>query len=69
MTRQVKVKDLLIGGSSPVSVQSMTSLPIDNVEGTVAQIEALQRRGAHLVRLALLTVDSAGYLEQILSRV
>ena len=68
-TSQVNAGGLLIGGAAPVSVQSMTSRPIDDVEGTVAQIEALSLRGASLVRLALLTVDSVEHLKKILPRV
>lgn len=67
-TRAVKIKNLVIGGGAPVSVQSMTNIPIDNVSGTVAQIHALADKGASLVRLALLTVDSVQYLKEILKR-
>jgi (E)-4-hydroxy-3-methylbut-2-enyl-diphosphate synthase len=67
-TRSVAVKNLIIGGGSPVSVQSMTSLPIENVEGTVDQINRLAEKGAALVRCALLTVDAAAYLKEIIRR-
>ena len=69
ITSQINAGGLLIVGSAPVSVQSMTNRPIDDVEGTVAQIEALALRGASLVRLALLTVDSVEHLRKILPRV
>lgn len=68
-TSQINAGGLLIGGAAPVSVQSMTSKPIDDIEGTVAQINALASRGASLVRLALLTVDSVDSLRKILPRV
>jgi (E)-4-hydroxy-3-methylbut-2-enyl-diphosphate synthase len=58
----------MIGGGAPVSVQSMTNIPIENIDGTVAQINALADKGAGLVRLALLTVDSVPYLKEILKR-
>jgi (E)-4-hydroxy-3-methylbut-2-enyl-diphosphate synthase len=67
-TRAVSVKDIVIGGGAPVSVQSMTNVPIDNVAGTVSQINALAEKGASLVRLALLTVDSVQYLKEILKQ-
>jgi (E)-4-hydroxy-3-methylbut-2-enyl-diphosphate synthase len=66
---QVKAGNLLIGGGAPVSVQSMTSLPIDNIEGTISQINALASRGASLVRLALLTVESVESLKKIIPRI
>ena len=34
-TRQVRAGSLLIGGGAPVSIQSMTNVPIEDVEGTM----------------------------------
>lgn len=53
-TREIKAGGLIIGGSSPISVQSMTSIPIDNIKGTIEQITALENAGADIVRLAVL---------------
>ncbi len=53
-TREIKAGSLTIGGDSPVSVQSMTSIPIDNIEETIGQITALESAGADIVRLAVL---------------
>lgn len=64
-TRIVAIRDLRIGGDYPVSIQSMTNLPIEDVEGTVSQIERLNSEGADLVRLAVRDEDSIDYLKKV----
>jgi 1-hydroxy-2-methyl-2-(E)-butenyl 4-diphosphate synthase len=56
---------LPIGGDAPVSVQSMTNIPVSQVQETITQIIRLQQEGAQLVRLALRTEDDARYIQQI----
>lgn len=53
-TKQIKAGTLIIGGNAPISVQSMTNLPIDDTQGTIRQIKALENAGADIVRLAVL---------------
>ena len=65
-TRQVRAGSLLIGGGAPVSIQSMTNVPIEDVEGTISQIRALREAGADLVRLAVRKEESAEYLAKII---
>lgn len=55
-TRSVYVGDLTIGGGAPISVQSMCATHTRDIDATLAQIEALQKKGADLVRVA---VDNA----------
>lgn len=64
-TRPVKVRNLIIGGDAPVSIQSMTNIPLENVRGTIEQIERLAREGADLVRLAVVNEDALQYLRQV----
>ncbi len=52
-TRQVDVGGIGIGGDAPVAIQSMTSTYTYDVDATVAQIRALARAGADLVRVAV----------------
>jgi len=52
-TRKVKVGNLSIGGDSPIIVQSMTNIPVEDVERNLAQIENLKRNGAEIVRIAI----------------
>ncbi len=59
------MRDLAIGGGAPVSIQSMTSLPIEDVRGTIGQILRLQEAGADLVRLAVRNEESIKFLKEI----
>ena len=52
----VTVGQVVVGGSAPIVVQSMTNTDTANVEATVAQVIALARAGSELVRI---TVDRA----------
>ncbi|PLX52379.1 MAG: 4-hydroxy-3-methylbut-2-en-1-yl diphosphate synthase, partial [Desulfobacteraceae bacterium] len=40
-TRQIKVGDVSVGGTAPVSVQSMTNTFTQDVQSTVSQIHRL----------------------------
>jgi (E)-4-hydroxy-3-methylbut-2-enyl-diphosphate synthase len=52
-TRQVKVGNFLIGGDSPVSVQSMTKTHTHDADATLKQIEELAACGCEIVRCAV----------------
>ena len=64
-TRQVRVKDVLIGGDAPVSIQSMTKTDTPDVEATVRQIRALATAGCEIVRVAVPTIEAAKALPDI----
>src|SRR5215213_9721416 len=68
-TRQVRVKDVLIGGGAPVAVQSMTKTDTSDVEGTVRQIEEMVRAGCEVVRVAVPNQEAAVALKEIRRRV
>lgn len=53
LTRQVMVKDIPIGGGSPVSVQSMTNTDTRDVATTNKQIQALYVAGCEIIRVAV----------------
>jgi len=52
-TKQVRVGNLAIGGGAPISVQSMTNTPTEDVNSTVKQILDLEEAGCDLVRVAV----------------
>lgn len=68
MTRKVFVKDIPIGGGSPIAIQSMTTMPPSDVEGTINQIERLKAAGCHIVRIAVPNLDEARYVSEIIRR-
>ena len=64
-TRQVRVKDILIGGDAPVSIQSMTKTDTTDIEATARQIRALATAGCEIVRVAVPTIEAAKALPEI----
>ena len=64
-TRQVRVKEITIGGGAPVSIQSMTKTETTDVEATVRQIRALATAGCEIVRVAVPTIEAARALPAI----
>jgi (E)-4-hydroxy-3-methylbut-2-enyl-diphosphate synthase len=68
-TRTVRVGTLDIGGNHKVIIQSMTNTKTKDIEGTVAQILALEAAGCELVRLAVLDMTDALAIRQIKPRI
>lgn len=59
MTKQILVGGLPVGGGAPVSIQSMTNTPTQDVEATVAQIRRLAAAGCQIVRVAVPNLEAA----------
>lgn len=68
-SRQIMVGDVAIGGDAPIAVQSMTNTETTDVAATVAQIQALQKAGADLVRVSVPSMDAAEAFGQIRKQV
>ena len=49
----VRVGDLVIGGSAPIRIQSMTNTDTTDIVATTAQVAELARAGSELVRLTV----------------
>ncbi len=62
---QIKIGDIKIGAGAPVSVQSMTNTPTDNVKATLDQINQLAQAGCEIVRLAILNKNCAAAIKEI----
>lgn len=52
-TRKVKAGNLYIGGGSEISVQSMLSVPVHDIEGNVSQARRLQSAGCDIIRVTV----------------
>ena len=50
-TKQIRVRDVLIGGGAPIAIQSMTNTDTRDAKATLAQIRALADAGCDIVRL------------------
>ena len=66
-SRPVTVGPVTIGGDAPVTVQGMTKTTTADTEATVAQVQALARAGADLVRVAAATSADTAALPQIIA--
>ncbi len=53
-TRAVNVGGIILGGGTPVKIQSMTTTKTSDIERTVAQVSALENAGCEIVRVAIL---------------
>jgi (E)-4-hydroxy-3-methylbut-2-enyl-diphosphate synthase len=58
-SRRIMVGPVAVGGSAPISVQSMTNTETTDVTATVAQIRALVAAGADIVRVSAPTMEAA----------
>lgn len=67
-TKKVKVKNIYIGGDSPVSVQTMTNTDTSDVRSTVAQIKKLEKAGADIIRVSVPDEKAAEALKQIVKK-
>ena len=68
-TRKVKVGNLYVGGDFRVSIQSMTNTDTKDVEATVKQIKELQEAGCDIVRCAVLDMDAACAIKDIVAKI
>ncbi len=68
MTRQIKVGNVTIGGGAPVAIQSMLNTKTTDVEGSLAQIAALEAAGCQIVRLAVPNMEAAEGFAKICAR-
>jgi (E)-4-hydroxy-3-methylbut-2-enyl-diphosphate synthase len=52
-SRKIRIGSLVIGGDSPVAVQSMAATQTQDLEETGRQIEILEQAGADIIRIAV----------------
>ena len=64
-SRKIQLGDTYIGGDSKITVQSMLSVPAENVEGNVAQAKALEAAGCEIIRLTVPNVESVKTLAAV----
>lgn len=65
LTKEVKIGNRIIGGNHPIAIQSMTNTKTEDVEKTVAQIQALTKAGCEIIRCAVPTMEAAQALAEI----
>ena len=67
-TRQVRVGNIVIGGSAPIVVQSMTNTDTVDIDATVKQVAALAQAGSELVRITVNSPEAAAAVAPIRER-
>ena len=68
-SRQIHVGKIAVGGDAPISVQSMTNTPTEDVAATVRQIRDLEIAGADIVRVSCPNPESTAALKEIVPEV
>ena len=64
-SRQIMVGNVPVGGGAPITVQTMTNTPTEDVRATVDQIRRCEEAGADIIRVSCPDEASTAALKQI----
>lgn len=64
-TRQIRVRQIPIGGDAPIVIQSMANVKTTDIQAVLGQIERLKIAGCKIVRLAIPDMEAAAALGAI----
>jgi (E)-4-hydroxy-3-methylbut-2-enyl-diphosphate synthase len=64
-SRQIMVGNVPVGGDAPISVQTMTNTPTDDIRATVDQIRRCEEVGVDIIRVSCPDEASTAALKQI----
>ena len=67
-SREVKVGGVIIGGASPISVQSMTNTDTKDIDATYSQVMRLDEAGCDVVRITAPDIESVKTFEALKAR-
>ncbi len=68
-TKEIKVGNVLVGGKSKITVQSMTNTLTTEIKATIKQIQDLEKAGADIVRVSCPDENSTKALKDIVKEV
>ena len=51
LKREVKIGNVTIGGKNPIAVQTMLNVPVEDIEGNVAQAKRCEAAGCQILRV------------------
>lgn len=68
-TKEIHIGSRVIGGGSPILIQSMCNTKTEDVEATVSQILKLEQAGCDIIRVAVPTMEAAAALKEIKRRI
>ena len=64
-SRQIMVGNVAVGGDAPITVQTMTNTPTEDVKATIDQIRRCEEVGADIIRVSCPTEESTRDFKQI----
>jgi len=64
-SRQIMVGSVPVGGDAPITVQTMTNTPTEDVGATIDQIRRCENAGADIIRVSCPTEESTARFDQI----
>lgn len=64
-SKKIMIKDVGVGGDSPITVQSMTNTKTHDIKSTVQQIKNLEEAGCDIIRVAVPDMASASAISEI----
>lgn len=64
-TKEVAIGSVVIGGTHPIAIQSMTNTHTEDIDQTIAQILRLEAAGCEIVRCTVPTKEAAQALKEI----
>ena len=63
--REVKIGSVTIGGHNPIAVQTMLSVPVEDIAGNVAQAQRCEAAGCQVLRVTCPTPEDAKCIEAV----
>lgn len=67
-TKLIKIKNIAIGGNSPIAIQSMTNTDTLDYDSTIEQVNKLYEAGCDIVRIAVSTKKEAESCKKIIAK-
>lgn len=68
VSREIRVGCVIIGGTSPISIQSMTNTDTHDIEATYNQVVRLQDAGCDIIRITAPDLESVSTFAELKSR-
>lgn len=59
MTKQIKCRDLYVGGNNKITVQSMLNTKLSDIDNSIKQLELLELNGCDIIRASIDSEDDA----------
>ena len=65
LKREVKIGNVTIGGKNPIAVQTMLNVPMEDIEGNVAQAKRCEAAGCQILRVTCPSEADAKCIEAV----